>query len=56
MTHEKFALDNTEGYDQSQLDELNRRYERLAEGVDDPSILDSISENVLRDFDNEWAS
>jgi len=51
----KFRQDNTDGYTDEQLAELNRRYEAgIAERFDgdDPDIQDWWAERVQRKFDN----
>jgi hypothetical protein len=58
---QRFTTDNTEGYDQDQLDELNERLELAiaqAEIEDSPfadrkSVEDHLAERVLVEFDQE---
>lgn len=52
----QFTMDNTEGYTDEQLQELNRRYEEASAGVCDPDEFQHIAERVLRDYDTEMAS
>lgn len=58
MNYQRFRDDNTEGYTQNQLDELNRRYEerldRYAAVRDiDKSLADRIAELVQAQFDDQ---
>lgn len=50
---EKFRMDNTEGYTQSQLDELNKRYQAEIENIENADEQHDISEHVLREYDSE---
>ena len=58
----RFRKDNTEGYTQKQLDELNDRFaaalaERELDADEaDGSVLDHIAETVQGDFDDELAA
>lgn len=54
----KFREDNTEGYTDAQLAELNRRYEAEVatlspEDASDKSLTDNIGERILADFDSD---
>lgn len=56
----RFTDDNTDGYTDQQLAELNKRFEARAAAVDmddqnAKSTLDHIAERVLAEFDDEIA-
>jgi len=46
-----FTQDNTEGYSDEELAGLNQEFAKRAEGEKDKSLLDSISEKVLMEYD-----
>jgi hypothetical protein len=50
---EYFRMDNTEGYTQEQLDELNRRVNERVTDVEDAEDIQNICEQVQREFDSE---
>jgi hypothetical protein len=48
---ENYRMDNTQGYTQNQLDELNRRYESQIDSEMDDDEKQNVSEKILREFD-----
>jgi len=54
----EFRMDNTEGYDKGQLDEMNRRLVEWTEGcdIDDINYSDNLKhagERIQKEYDNE---
>ncbi len=59
---ERFRMDNTEGYTQQQLNDLNRLFEAETEAAgifnpdaecfNDKTVMDAFAERVLREFDD----
>lgn len=56
-TINRFRQDNTEGYSDAELAELNLRFERAvidcSADTEDKSYLDKIAETILATFDDE---
>ena len=50
-----YTIYNTEGYTQSQLDQLNALYAAAPIGEDDDNELQGISERILSEFDSTLA-
>lgn len=51
----QFTTDNTEGYTDEQLQELNRRYDEASQNVTDLDELQHIAERILAAYDTEQA-
>ena len=53
----QFTMDNTEGYTQEQLDELNRRFEEQSAEIyfseTDFIEIQSLAERIQKEFDTE---
>lgn len=50
---EHYRLDNTDGYTQEELDELNRRFKQIDTSCMEKSVIDAVSEQILEKFDSE---
>jgi hypothetical protein len=50
---EYFRIDNTEGYSQSQLDELNCMVDERLSNDDDDEEIQSVCESVQKEYDTE---
>jgi hypothetical protein len=50
---ENYRMDNTDGYTQSELDELNRRYENAITAEMDDDEKQNVSEKIQKEFDTK---